>query len=267
MTPTRTLFFVSDGTGITAETLGQGLLSQFEGVTFHQLHFPFLDTPAKVHDCLAHIHAAKVQDGVRPLVMMTLMDSQISVVLRQADAFFLDLFETFIAPLELELGQRAAHVVGRTHGQAGHEAANRIAAIHFALAHDDGISDVDLAKAEVILIGVSRSGKTPTSLYLSLQFSVKVANYPLIPEDFERDCLPHDLSAHTKKLFGLTISPDYLHLIRQERKPNSHYASLENCRYEVAAAERMMRRAQIPWIDTTARSIEEVAVKLMQIIR
>lgn len=267
MTTTRTLFFVSDGTGITAETLGQGLLSQFEGVTFHPQHFPFLDSLAKAQDCLAHIHAAKVQDGARPVVVMTLMDNQISALLRQADALFLDVFEAFIAPLEHELGQRSTHVVGKAHGQARHEAASRIAAIHFALAHDDGVTDADFAAADVILVGVSRSGKTPTSLYLSLQFSIKAANYPLIPEDFERDRLPSCLLAHQTKLFGLTIQPDYLHLIRQQRKPNSHYASLENCRYEVAAAERMMRRAQIPYLDTTARSIEEIAVKLKQALR
>lgn len=264
---TRTLFLISDGTGITAETLAQGLLSQFEGVSFHQQHYPFLDSLAKATDCLAHIRAAKVQDGARPLVVMTLMDSQISALLRQADALFLDVFEAFIAPLEQELGRSSSHAVGRTHGQARHEAASRIAAIHFALAHDDGVTDADLDHADLILIGVSRSGKTPTSLYLSLQFSVKVANYPLIPEDFERDCLPSCLLAHHDKLFGLTINPEQLHLIRQQRKANSHYASLDNCRFEVEAAERLMRRAQIPYLDTTARSIEEIAVKLMQLIR
>ena len=136
--------------------------------------------------------------------------------------------------------------------------------MNFALAHDDGVSDSDLKNADIILVGVSRSGKTPTCLYLSLQFSLKVANYPLIPEDFERDDLPSKLHPYCDKLFGLTISPEQLHRIRNERRPNSKYASLENCRYEVAAAETMMRKKGIKWFDTTSRSIEELAVQLMQ---
>jgi regulator of PEP synthase PpsR (kinase-PPPase family) len=260
----RTIFFVSDGTGITAETLGNGLLSQFEGIEFRSVRLPFTDSLEKADICLKRIADTVSQDGVRPVVVMTMMDEQIARRLRTADALILDLFEAFIGPLEQELGQQSSHSVGRTHGQANREYTRRIAAMNFALAHDDGVSDADFKSADIILVGVSRSGKTPTSLYLSLQFSLKVANYPLIPEDFERGDLPSKLHPYRDKLFGLSISPEQLHRIRSERRPNSQYASLENCRYEVAAAERMMRQKGIKWFDTTSRSIEELAVQLMQ---
>lgn len=267
MSQKRTIFFVSDGTGITAETLGHGLLSQFEEIPFREKRYPFMDTVEKVRECVRRIRHAQDEDGTRPLVVMTLMNPELSKVLREADALFLDLFEAFIVPMEQELGVSSSHSVGRSHGQANREYGKRIAAMNFALAHDDGVTDADLKDADVILVGVSRSGKTPTSLYLSLQFSLKAANYPLIPEDFERGYLPDRLMPYRAKLFGLTITPEQLSLIRQERKPNSRYASLENCRQEVAAAERMMRRANIPWLDTTSRSIEEIAVRIIQTTR
>lgn len=263
-TQKRTVIYVSDGTGITAETLGHGLLAQFEGIEFRPLRFPFVDSEDKVRDCLARIIELNQREELRPIVIMTLTNSEYSSILHQAEAFFIDLFDSFIVPLEQELGCRYSRAVGRSHGHANPEYDTRIAAVNFALAHDDGVSDSDLKSADIILVGVSRSGKTPTSLYLSLQFSVKAANYPLIPEDFERDHLPSKLQPYRGKLFGLTISPEQLHRIRNERRPNSRYSSLENCRYEVAAAERLMRREGIKWFDTTSRSIEELAVQLMQ---
>jgi regulator of PEP synthase PpsR (kinase-PPPase family) len=262
----RTIFFVSDGTGITAEVLGKGLLSQFEGINFRQIRFPFVDNHEKAMECLQRMREVREQSGARPLVVMTMMNPEINAMLRQAEALFLDLFEVFIAPLEKELGVKSAHTVGRSHGQAGHEYINRIAAMNFALAHDDGVSDADLKNADVILVGVSRCGKTPTSLYLSMQFGLRAANYPLIPEDFERDCLPDTVLPFRDKLFGLTIAPEQLHKIRQERRPDSNYAALENCRQEVASAESMMRREGIKWFDMTSKSIEEIAVKIIQAI-
>jgi regulator of PEP synthase PpsR (kinase-PPPase family) len=260
----RTVIYVSDGTGITAETLGHGLLAQFEGIEFRSQRFPFMDSEEKARDCLTRIAEIGQRDGVRPVVIMTQTNPELGAILHQADAFFIDLFDAFITPLEQELGSRYMRVVGRSHGHANPEYSARIAAMNFALAHDDGVSDADLKNADVILVGVSRSGKTPTSLYLSLQFSLKAANYPLIPEDFERGHLPSRLEPYRRKLFGLSIDPEQLHRIRNERRPNSKYASLENCRHEVAAAERMMRREGIKWFDTTAKSIEELSVQLMQ---
>ncbi len=264
MTQKRTVIYASDGTGITAETLGHGLLSQFEGIEFRSQRFPFLDSEEKVRDCLSRINELVQREGVRPIVIMTVTNADLSAILHQADAFFIDLFDSFIVPLEQELDSRYTRAIGRSHGQANPEYDTRIAAVNFALAHDDGVSDSDLKNADIILVGVSRSGKTPTSLYLSLQFAVKAANYPLIPEDFERNHLPSKLLPYRGKMFGLTIAPEQLHRIRNERRPNSKYSSLENCRYEVAAAERIMKREGIKWFDTTSRSIEELAVQLMQ---
>lgn len=263
-TQKRTVIYVSDSTGITAETLGHGLLSQFDGIEFRLLRVPFLDDEKKARACVVNINETSRSEGVQPIVIMTQANPELNAILHQADAFFIDLFTAFIIPLEKNLGRSCVSAMGRTHGHTNPKYNARIAAMNFALTHDDGVSDANLNDADIILVGVSRSGKTPTSLYLSLQFSVKAANYPLIPEDFERDTLPSRLHPFRNKLFGLTIAPEQLHRIRTERRPNSKYASLENCRQEIAAAERMMRREGIRWFDTTSRSIEELAVQLVQ---
>ena len=264
----RTVFFVSDGTGITAETLGHSLLAQFPDTEFRQVRMPFIDSPEKVTECVARIEAAGRTDGVRPLVFSTLVQPDTVSALHSAEALFLDLFESFIGPLEMELGMRSTHTVGRFHGIADSlDYAKRIEAINFTLSHDDGVSDVELEHSDVILVGVSRSGKTPTSLYLAMQFGVKVANYPLIPEDFERGRLPGSLDRMRGKLFGLTISPERLAKIREERRPDSKYAAIENCRFEVDAAQKMMRREGIRSLDSTTKSIEEIAAVIMQEVR
>ena len=268
MPASRTVFFVSDGTGITAETLGHSLLSQFEGFAFRQVRIPFVDSVEKAQDCAVQVRRAREQDGVRPVVISTLVDQEVADALRDTDALVLDFFAAFIAPLEDELGSRSSHAIGRSRAQVtGSDYKARIDAINFALAHDDGVSDAELDKAEVILIGVSRSGKTPTSLYLAMQFGIRTANYPLIPEDFERNQMPNDLQKHRAKLFGLSISPERLTKIREERRPGSRYASLDNCRYEVEAAQRLMRREGVRWLDSSTKSIEEIAAALMQAIK
>lgn len=264
----RTVFFISDGTGITAETLGHSLLTQFEGIRFRQVRIPFVSTLAQAQDCLMQIQQAAKRDGTRPIVITTLMDPNIGKLLSEADALFLDFFETFIVPLEDELEAKSSHTIGRSHGQASsQDYTNRIEAVNFTLAHDDGASDQNLDKAEVILVGVSRSGKTPTSLYLALQFGIRAANYPLIPEDFERKRLPEVLYRHRDKLFGLTITPERLHQIRTERRPDSKYASLANCRFEIQEAQKLMQREGVRWMDSTTKSIEEIAATIMQEVK
>ena len=264
----RTVFFISDGTGITAETLGHSLLTQFEGIDFRQMRLPFVSTLGQARECLLQIRHAAERDGIRPIVVTTLVDPNISKILREADALFLDFFEAFIVPLEDELGAKSTHTIGRSHGQAGsQDYSNRIEAVNFTLAHDDGASDLNLDRAEVILVGVSRSGKTPTSLYLALQFGIRAANYPLIPEDFERKKLPEVLYRHHAKLFGLTIAPERLHQIRTERRPDSKYASLANCRFEIEEAQKLMKREGVRWMDSTTKSIEEIATTIMQAVK
>lgn len=267
--PTRTVFFISDGTGITAETLGHSLLAQFPDANLRQVRIPFVDDLDKALDAARQIREAREADGVRPIVFSTLVNPQPESGLLDADALFVDLFDQFIVPLEAELGQRSTHTVGRFHGIAeSQDYKARIEAINFAMAHDDGISsDGELADADVILVGVSRSGKTPTSLYLAMQFGVKAANYPLIPEDFERNKLPGELHRYRGKLFGLTIAAERLSQIRQERRPNSRYAAMENCRFEIEAAQKLMRRENIPWLDSTTKSIEEISATILQAVR
>jgi regulator of PEP synthase PpsR (kinase-PPPase family) len=263
----RTVFFVSDGTGITAETFGHSVLTQFP-LRFKQVRLPFVDTIQKAHDATRKINEAFVNDGSKPIVFSTLVKADLSQVIRAANAKHMDLIQTFVEPLEQELNIKASHTIGGSHNTAdSEEYKNRIEAINFSLAHDDGQSNKNLSAADVILVGVSRSGKTPTSLYLAMQYGVKAANYPLIPEDFEREKLPSGLLPYKAKIFGLTISPDRLAAVRNERRPGSKYASLESCRYEINEAEKMMRREGIRWMSSTAKSIEEIAATILQEIK
>ena len=262
----RTAFFVSDGTGITAETFGISVLSQFEGLRIRQVRQPFVDSPEKARATVERINRQGEIDGRRAIVFSTLVNQPINDIVRTANALFMDLFATFVEPLEHELHVKSTHSIGRFHRSPDRYGA-RIDAINFALSHDDGGSHADLAKADVILVGVSRSGKTPTSLYLAMQHGVKAANYPLIPEDFDRKRLPDVLYQFRSKLFGLTIGPQRLHEVRTERRPGSRYATLEQCRSEVAQAESMMRREKIAMLSSTTKSIEEIAATILTVIQ
>ncbi len=264
----RTAFFVSDGTGITAQMLGHSLLTQFEGVEFTQVTLPFIDSVDKAEECLERIEKESLRGNGQPIVFSTLVNADVREVVRRANALFIDFFETFIDPLEAGLGMKSNHTIGRSHSAMDkHEYKQRIEAVNFAMAHDDGASHRELGEADVILVGVSRSGKTPTSLYLALQFGVRAANYPLIPEDFARMQLPEALRSYKARLYGLTIAPERLREIRQERRPGSQYADPANCRYEVEQAETLMRRENIRWINSTAKSIEEIATTILRELR
>lgn len=266
--PNRTVFYVSDGTGITAETFGNAILAQFEMKPRH-VRLPFVDTVDKAHQAVRQINHTATVEGKKPIVFTTLVNMEVLKVIQDGcQGMLLDMFGTFVRPLETELGLTSSHRIGRfSDVSKSKEYHDRIEAINFSLAHDDGQSNRDLEQADVILVGVSRSGKTPTSLYLAMQYGLKAANYPLIPEDFDRKQLPPALVPHLKKIFGLSIHPERLREIRQERRPDSRYASLQSCRQEVADAEAMMRRAGIRWLSTTTKSIEEIATTILQEIR
>lgn len=261
----RTVFVVSDSTGITAETFSHSVLSQFEQVKFLPIRIPFIDSLEKAREAAIRINRCAEKESQPPLVFSTLVDPEISSTIRQSHCTFLDLFGTFVQHIETALGMKPSHSVGRSHmGGLTKEYSNRIEAINFSLAHDDGQFVHGLEQADVILVGVSRCGKTPTSLYLAMQYAVKAANFPLIPEDFDRGSLPATLAPYRSKLFGLSIHPDRLTEVRNERRPNSQYASLKQCRQEVAEAERLMRMENIPWLSTTTRSIEEISTKVLE---
>lgn len=260
----RTVFIISDGTGITAETFSHSVLSQFESVKFTQIRVPFVDSMEKADAVVERINHVAAEQGVQPIAFTTLVDTAVSTRVKTASALFLDLFAGFVEPLEQNLGIPSSHSIGKSHKVANSDQyRNRIDAINFSLAHDDGQFVKGLAQADVILVGVSRCGKTPTSLYLAMQYGVKAANFPLIPEDFERGALPSTIHPYRDKLFGLTIQPERLAEVRQERRPGSKYASVQQCLYEVAEAERLMRMENIPSLSTTTKSIEEIATTVL----
>ena len=265
MPPVRTAFFISDRTGITAEMLGHSLLTQFEDVTFTEITLPFVDSAEKAEETVRNIAKTARTDGVRPLVFSTLVDKNLSGIIQAAECFYVDCFQVFIAPIEAELGVKSSHTVGNAHSVRNNNSYfNRIEAVNFALSHDDGQTTKELDEADVILVGVSRCGKTPTCLYMALQFGIRAANYPLIPEDFKARKLPATLAPYRKKMFGLTIRADRLQRIRHERRPDSTYSSMENCEFEIREAEIMMRAEGISILDTSTKSIEELATTILQ---
>jgi regulator of PEP synthase PpsR (kinase-PPPase family) len=259
----RTVFYVSDQTGVTAETMGHSLLTQFEGVEFRAITLPFIATPDKALEARERINAAAAAEGVPPIVFSTLVKDDLRDAVKVANCVFLDFFDAFLGPLEAALGSKSSHATGRAHGMAdvaGYAA--RINATNFALANDDGVHTRDYAAADVVLVGVSRSGKTPTCLYMAIHYGINAANYPLTEEDLESARLPPVLVQHLPKLYGLTIRPDRLQQIRNERRPDSRYASAQQVAFEVRAAEALFERYGIPYLDTTDCSIEELGSRI-----
>jgi len=260
----RTVFFISDGTAITTETLGHSLLTQFPGVEFRQFRIPFVGDADKAREAVARINQAAVEDGAAPIVFNTIVDDSLGSIIKKSEAVVLDLFATFIETLERTLGTPRQATVGRAHGMANHgRYEERIDATSYALSHDDGMS-VTYQGADAILVGVSRSGKTPTCLYMALHFGVKAANYPLTQNDLEQQCLPVFLRPYKAKIVGLTIEADRLAQIRETRRPGSNYASLKQCHWEVDAAESLLRASGVPTFRTTHSSIEEIASRVLQ---
>ena len=262
--PSRHAFFISDRTGITAESMGEALLNQFDGIEFKRATYPFVDTEAKARETVALVNQVAAKAAERPLIFSSIVDEDIRKIVKTSAGLHLSFFDAFIGELETELSLRANHQIGRTHGIQDTERYDaRMEAVNFSLSHDDGVSDKDLQKADVILVGVSRSGKTPTCLYLALQYGIRAANYPLTPDDLDSTNLPRMLKPFKHKIYGLTIEPQRLHHIRSERRPDSRYASVENCRFEVNEAESMFRQHNIPFTNTTHKSIEELAASIL----
>lgn len=260
----RYVFMISDGTGITAESLGHSLLSQFEHLELDKQAMPYIDSIEKANEIVIRINQCYEETGLKPLIFMTFVNDEISACIRKSNACIFDLFSAFLGPLEEELQMKSSYRVGRTHGVADIETyTHRIDAVNYTLAHDDGIKISGYANADIILIGVSRSGKTPSCLYMALQFGVLAANYPFTDDNLSDFRLPESLRPFKKKLFGLTIDPARLQEIRGERRPNSRYASIEQCRLEVSEVEAMYRNESIPYINSTRYSIEEIVTKIM----
>jgi regulator of PEP synthase PpsR (kinase-PPPase family) len=259
----RTVFFVSDQTGVTAETMGHSLLTQFEGLEFRPVTLPFVSSVDKAEEVVRRINRTAAEEGVRPIIFSTLVQDELRNIVMGSEALFLDFFAAFVGPLERELDRRSTHRAGRAHGMADLAAYTmRINATNYTLTNDDG-SGGDYQTADLILIGVSRSGKTPTCLYMALQYGIFAANYPLTEDDLENGSLPARLVPHRSKLYGLTIKPERLQQIRNERRPESRYASRQQVQYELRAAESLFRRYEVPFLDTTECSIEEIASRIL----
>ena len=260
----RHVFMLSDGTGITAETLGDSLITQFEHIEFEKLTIPYIDSIDKAQSVVLRINQSYEESGIKPLIFMTLVNPEIRNYFKTAKACIYDLFSTFIEPLETELNEKSSYTVGKTHGVTNDKSYNhRIEAVDFAISHDDGIKTRGYDKADIILIGVSRCGKTPSCLYMALQYGILAANYPFTEDDLIGFHLPEVLKPYKNKLFGLTIDTQRLQQIRSERRPNSKYASADQCRLEVSEVEAMYQKEKIPYINSTKYSIEEIATKVL----
>jgi len=265
MSAKRTIFFLSDHTGITVENMGRALLSQFEGLEYEIVHWPFIDSVEKARRVADNINRTTQATALPPIVFSTLVEPAVRRCFADVNARVFDFFATFTNELELELGIQSSPRLGHYHSMSNSHAYNeRIHAVNFAFANDDGGVIKNYPVADIILIGVSRSGKTPTCLFLGLQHGILAANYPLTDDDLLQEELPAPLREHKQKLFGLSIDPLQLQRIRQERRPDSRYASLEQCTREVRQAEALFAHQGIPYLDTTAMSVEEIAARLIQ---
>ena len=264
----RHVFYISDGTAITAEVLGHAVMSQFP-VAVSSITLPFVETESRARAVKEQIDALYQQTGNRPLVFYSIVLPEIRAIILQCEGFCQDIVQALVAPLQQELKLDPTPIAHRTHGLTPGNLTKydaRIAAIDYTLAHDDGISLRNLDQAQVILLGVSRCGKTPTSLYLAMQFGIRAANYPFIADDMDNLKLPPALRAHQNKLFGLTIDPERLAAIRQERAENTRYASMRQCRLEVGEVEALFRTHQIRYLNSTNYSVEEIATKILDIM-
>ena len=260
----RAVFYVSDSTGLTAEALGRGVLAQFEGLRFDERTIAFVENDERAREAARAIREANGGGNGRPIVFYTFANEDLGQIVREAGGLVIDCLQHFVHPLEKELGVAASNTVGRSHAiSADHDYAGRIEAVNFALANDDGARPDGVARADIVLAGVSRTGKTPTSLYLALHYGVFALNYPLVEEDLEKDSLPDWLLTGARRLYGLTISPRRLAQIREARRPNSAYADPRNCAREIRAAERLFHAAGVSFMDVTHRSVEEVAAKVL----
>ena len=261
----RTVFFISDRTGITAEALGNSLLTQFPELEFKRINLAFIDTLKKAQSAVSVINDASEADGQPALIFSTQVSSEYRHLLEDCSGIIFDFFDTFISKLESTLDTESSHEIGLSHGVGNKNTySGRIDSINFALNNDDGLTTKYYDNADIILTGVSRSGKTPTCLFLALQYGIYAANYPLIDEDLDTIAIPSPLKPLKDKLYGLTINPVRLQNIRDVRRSNSGYASIEQCRKEVRRAEDMFVQNDISYIDTSHISIEEIAGRILQ---
>lgn len=260
----RAAFIVSDRTGLTAEAMAHSLLSQFPTIDFQIETFTFVDTLSKAAGIVERCLKIRESSGSAPLVFLTMVNDELRALFTQANIGVFDLFQTFIGPMEQLLGLESSHSIGKSHGVQDEKAyTSRIAAVHFALQTDDGMDVDHYRQADLIIVGVSRCGKTPASLYLSLHYGLYVSNYPLTDIELDQKRLPDALAPYKDKLFGLTIDPYRLLQIRQQRYQGSKYSNADTCQREIAQAENLFRIESMPYLNTTRMSVEEIGAMVV----
>lgn len=264
----RAVFFVSNSTGITVETLGRSLLYQFSSTQFESHSLRFVDSVEKATEVVKTINKLADETGLRPIIISTLIKPELRVVLTKSHGLYLDVFDAFIAPIEAELGCEAKLGSGRVHGIVDDEYySDRIEAVNYSLKTDDGVGAREYAKADVILTGVSRTGKTPTSLYLAMHYGLKAANYPIVDEEIVAHELPASLKQYKEKLFGLLVTPERLQSIRTKRRPDSQYSSLSQCQFEIRQTQSLFQQENIPYFDVSSMSIEEISSNIINMLK
>jgi len=264
----RPVFFISDRTGITAENLGHALLTQFSAIRFEHHSLPFIDSEEKARAAADAINQTAQSSQCKPLVFSTLIDDDYRTIIAATQSHIIDFFDAFIKPLEIELDTQSTHATGLSHGISNEVVyMSRMDAINFALKNDDGITTKEYKDADVILVGVSRSGKTPTCLYLAMQFGLRAANYPLTESDMLNGNLPKILLPYRDKLFGLMINAERLRTIREIRRQNSEYASMAQCQKETRLINALFQIENIPTIDSSHISVEEIATSIIQLMK
>lgn len=262
--PSCPVFFLSDSTGISAETMGNALLIQFPQLRFERRLIPFITTPEEARRVVEVLDEAA--DGpVTPIAFTTAATDEIRQVLNTTRCPMIDFFELHISRVESIFGTPAARVAAQLHGVGDVKRYNaRMAAIEYSIEHDDGQSVRAMDKADLVLIAPSRCGKTPTTMYLALQHGLFVANYPLVEEDLQSNDLPAPVKHLRERCIGLIATPARLCEVRQQRRPNSRYASLEKCTDELRQAKAMYAINGIPVIDSTTKSVEEMSTLIIQ---
>ena len=261
----RYIYFLSDQTGVTVETLGHSLITQFDYHDFQQVTLPFIDSEDKAKEAVSKINSENRDSSEKPIIFSTLVQDELREIIKTVNGLHLDIFDVFIGPLEKELKQKSVRKSGLAHGMSDTKNyMKRIEATNFALSNDDGSILKHYDMADIILIGVSRSGKTPTCLYLAMQYGIYAANFPLTEFELEDGLIPKSLKRYHKKLFGLTIAPERLRQIRKERRSLGNYSSIKQISFEVRESERMFEKNNINYVDTTELSIEEISGKILE---
>jgi len=264
MWTSKDVYYISGSTALLAEDMGQALLCQFQEISFHEEKIPFIKTKEDAEKALEHIR--EQSGGRRPLIFCTIMDQQIRRILDSPEVEFFDVFGSILDRLETCLETKALRVPGYSRTIDDMTLAKRVEAIHFSIEHDDGTRTREYDEAEVILVGVSRSGKTPVSVYLATHMGIKSANFPLTAEHLDSYELPHEIIRNRKKVVGLTTSPQLLHKIREQRYSGSNYAKVSTCASELSQAKQIYMKYNIPVVETDGKSIEETSVQVTQLV-